>query len=177
VSDLYLNAACGQRPLPSPWWNFDLQQYPGVDYTGRHFIQRDLREGFGELPPGEIREIRADQFIEHLAVEDGLRFLAHCRALLRPGHGMLQLSCPDIEAHFHDFLEGQQRVPAPHPTHTSGLFTPEQNLTVRILYDWGHRMIYSAAMLRRLLDHAGFEVLRLDRPDGANLVATATPRE
>jgi predicted SAM-dependent methyltransferase len=169
-----INIGCGRRPLAG-WLNVDLQRYDGVDYSGTEVILADVREPATWQRWRGVEEIRADQFLEHLTIPEGRQFLARCRTALISG-GRLRLTVPDFAAHVADYLERKQRVPLSSPSIAEGLFRPEINVLIRMLYDWGHRTIYDAETLGVVLDLAGFRVLEMTHPDGANVVVTATPR-
>ena len=52
-----------------------------------------MRQG---LPFADVASIYAEHFLEHLALDDGLAFLAECRRVLRPD-GILRLSTPNLD--------------------------------------------------------------------------------
>lgn len=170
-----LNIGCGRKPLAG-WANVDLTTYPDVDYTSHDLTLLDVRTPefsawlARRFPVGEIR---ADQFLEHLSPAEGQAWLRLCCEALRPV-GRLWLSVPDWAAHVADYAERKQRVPSDQ-LYLAGPHRPEVNLMLRILYDWGHRTVYDQEILRTTVEAAGFRVMELTRPDGANVVCSAMP--
>ena len=167
-----LNLGCGQNPLKD-YVNVDLIRYGGVDYSGVEFIQADVLDVLTWWPWKEpVTEIHANQFLEHLKLEDGLKMLRLARSTLAPG-GRLSLALPDWGAHVADYIDRQQRVPLRAPSIAGGMFRPEVNVMLNILYNWGHQMVYDEEMLRLVLDAAGWAKAAITHPDGANLVVEA----
>jgi len=170
-----INVGCGRRPLPG-YVNIDRCRYPDVDYSGVEFYEGDYREWQPALTE-PVTEVRADQFLEHLAREDGLAFLRWCHGLLAPA-GTLRLTVPDLDVHLRDMRNGAQTVPLPpwlRSLPAQPPYRPEENVFLFALYGEGHCMVYNESMLRAALSHTGFRVLDLQRPDGANLAVTAAP--
>ncbi len=84
-----LNFGCGARVHPG-WINLDMQAgAPGV-------VAHDLRRGL----PFEAASFDAaygSHVLEHLEPEAGIRLIAECHRVLRPG-GVVRLVAPDLEA-------------------------------------------------------------------------------
>ena len=166
-----LNLGCGRNPLAG-YWNVDLIRYEGVDYGDEIFFQEDVFDFLARNFHDDVIEIRADQFLEHLRLEQGLRFLRKARRVLSPG-GRLRLTLPDWAAHVADYVDHLQRVPLRDMSMAEGIFRPEINVLVRIVFDWGHQMIYDEEMLRTVLDMTGWQDAVITHPDGANLLVEA----
>ncbi|HTY43056.1 MAG TPA: hypothetical protein VMH79_14375 [Thermoanaerobaculia bacterium] len=132
-----LHIGCGQQAL-SGWINIDNQGLPGVDQV------LDVRRG---LPFAGVASIYAEHFLEHLAFDDGLRFLAECRRVLAPD-GVLRLSTPNL-----DWVM---------QTHWRGPETTGEDALVdcfrlnRAFHGWGHQFLYNRTMLASAVRQAGF---------------------
>ena len=170
---LRLNLGCG-RKLLAGWVNVDAMRYPDADYHGVTFAQDDALAYLHALPDGSVAEVLAEQFLEHLTYREGALFLAECKRVLAPD-GQVRITVPDFEAHIGDYRDRQQRVPLRDRRAIDGPFRPEVNLLIRTVYaePWGHQAFYDAEMLRTAIEGAGLRVVRMDRPDGANVVAVA----
>ena len=170
-----INVGCGRRPLAG-CVNIDRRRYPEVDYSQVQFFEGDYRE-WRPAPAGRVTEVRAEQFLEHLPRDEGLEFLRWCHGLLAP-HGVLHITVPDLNGHLQDVRDGVQRVsiaPWLHPVRAQPPYRPEENILLFVLYGEGHCMVYNESMLRAALEHAGFAIESLTRPDGANLAVEARP--
>ena len=106
------------------------------------------------------------------ATDASPEMLRLARSTLAPG-GRLSLALPDWGAHVADYIDRQQRVPLRAPSIAGGMFRPEVNVMLNILYNWGHQMVYDEEMLRLVLDAAGWAKAAITHPDGANLVVEA----
>jgi predicted SAM-dependent methyltransferase len=132
-----LHIGCGQQAIPG-WINIDNQGLPGVDQV------LDVRKG---LPFAEVAAIYAEHFLEHLALEDGLAFLAECRRVLKPD-GVLRLSTPNLEwvltTHYRwRDVTAQNRL--------------DDCLKLnRAFQGWGHRFLYNRETLAAAVRAAGF---------------------
>lgn len=151
-----LHIGCGQQAIPG-WINIDNQGLPGVDQV------LDVRQG---LPFAGVSAVYAEHFLEHLAFEDGLRFLAECRRVLQPD-GVLRLSTPNLEWVLSTHYRWQDA-------------TPENRLMDcmkmnRAFHGWGHQFLYNRPTLEAAVRAAGFaraaffEYGRSDRPELAGL--------
>ena len=132
-----LHIGCGQQAIPG-WINIDNQGLPGVDQV------LDVRRG---LPFADVAAIYAEHFLEHLALDDGLAFLAECRRVLKPD-GILRLSTPNLDwvvlTHYH--------LP---PADDAGARTDCVRLN-RAFHGWGHQFLYNRTMLASVVRAAGF---------------------
>jgi predicted SAM-dependent methyltransferase len=132
-----LHIGCGQQAIAG-WINIDNQGLPGVDQV------LDVRKG---LPFAGVAAIYAEHFLEHLAFEDGLAFLAECRRVLAP-EGILRLSTPNLEwvlsTHYRwRDVSDEERL--------------EDCMRLnRAFHGWGHRFLYNRETLNRALGAAGF---------------------
>jgi predicted SAM-dependent methyltransferase len=132
-----LHIGAGRESLPG-WINIDNQGLKGVDQV------LDVRQG---LPFADVASIYAEHFLEHLSLDEGLRFLKECRRVLR-ADGALRLSTPNL-----DWVM---------LTHYRGPTSPEADARTdclrlnRAFHAWGHQFLYNRAMLVAALRSAGF---------------------
>jgi len=122
----------------------DIASYPGTDTV------LDVREG---LPYSDVSYIFAEHFIEHLAFEDGLRFMRECRRALRED-GVLRLSTPNLDwvwlTHY--------KPPAELSDEEAFVGCLEIN---RAFHGWGHQFLYNKQTLSRALRSAGFATVAI----------------
>lgn len=137
-----VHVGCGPHHRLEGWHNVDIRAFPTVDTV------MDVTRVW---PFTDLEYVYAEHFLEHLELEEGTRFLEQAGASLRRG-GILRLSTPNLDwvmrTHF-DFLDG----------------TAERRLedtfrTNRAFHGWGHRFLYTDAMLRFLLEGMGFGPVR-----------------
>ena len=131
-----LHVGCGTTRL-NGWINVDRFTSPAVDYI------IDIRYG---LPFRELELIYAEHFLEHLSVEEAVRFLRECRRVLAP-EGILRLTTPNLDwvwaTHY-----GTGR--------SAGAAVRDCFQLNKAFYAWGHRFLYNWDTLVALLGHAGF---------------------
>ena len=139
-----LHVGCGPHNLLIDWWNVDIRGFAGIDQVAdvtKPWPWRDLDYVYGE------------HFLEHLSLDEAIRFLAEAAGALRPG-GRIRLSTPGLEwvwrTHFDPSGPGSEMVS----------MTYRAN---RAFYGWGHRFLYSRPMLEQVLGGAGFADLSFHR--------------
>lgn len=69
------------------WLNVDVQKLPGVD------VVADVTQG---LDFSDVEAVFAEHFLEHLAIDDAVKFLLECHRILGPD-GWLRLSTPNLD--------------------------------------------------------------------------------
>ncbi len=132
-----LHVGSGQQAIAG-WINIDNQDLPGVDRV------LDVRMG---LPFEDVSAIYAEHFLEHLGLEEGMRFLADCHGVLRPD-GVLRLSTPNLDWVLLTHYRGPQTLPDD---------AREDCLKLnRAFHGWGHQFLYNRAMLAAALKAVGF---------------------
>jgi len=134
-----LHVGCGRTPLPG-WINVDLQILPGVDAVV------DVTAG---LCFRSVSAVFAEHFLEHLALDEAIGFLAEVHRVLAPG-GWLRLSTPNLEW----VLATHFRPAGSAPGADRG--TLELN---RAFYGWEHRFLWDRSFLERTLHACGFDDL------------------
>ncbi len=133
-----VQVGCGPHNLLPDWWNVDVRKFSGIDEVcdvTQAWPWKDLEYVFGE------------HFIEHLPLDQALRFLENAGMSLR-SDGTLRLSTPNLEwvlrTHFlHGQVEEQRRV----------LDTIKMN---RAFHGWGHHFLYTKEILAFVLTEMGF---------------------
>ena len=144
-----LNVGCGDYPLPY-WINLD------GDASKPH----DIHSTVPPLPfgDGELDEVYAGHFLEHLSHEDAKAFLAECYRCIKPG-GKLGLVVPDTREVLRRYLaSAPDAVEWPH-----GVWWPVADLNAvcaLFLYstvqETPHRWSWDDSTLSRAMYLAGF---------------------
>jgi predicted SAM-dependent methyltransferase len=135
---LSVHVGCGQRRLGG-WLNIDSRLLPGVDRV------LDVR---ASLPLKYAAFLYAEHFLEHLTLDEGIRFLLEYREVLLP-EGGLRLSTPNLEWVIRTHYRAGQDLDEP-----EGVFDCVR--TNQASHGWGHRFLYNRAMVRPALAAAGF---------------------
>ena len=139
-----LHVGCGPHNLMADWWNVDIRRFPGIDQVAdvtKPWPWRDLDYVYGE------------HFLEHLALDEAIRFLAQAAAGLQRD-GRLRLSTPGLEWVWRTHLS----LSGPDPEMVSMTYRAN-----RSFYGWGHRFLYSRPMLEHVLRGTGFDDLTFHR--------------
>jgi predicted SAM-dependent methyltransferase len=134
-----IHVGSGPEHLLEDWWNVDVRRFPGVD---------EVLDATQPWPWSGLEAVYGEHFLEHLPLEGALDFLDQAAAHLRPG-GILRLSTPSIEWVWATHLSLD---PADDPRRRIA----QTYAANRAFHGWGHRFLYSQAMLERLLVSAGF---------------------
>lgn len=152
---LKLHIGCGAFLLPG-WINLDQAPRDGAFYL-------DARRPL-PLEDGCVHRIFHEHFLEHLDLNEGLRFLRECIRVLEPG-GLMRLSTPDLELTMATY---QDRNPAVRRDEAMArhvrITGATASITAAMLFNdkmrgWGHRFLYDEETLRRQLERAGFEAV------------------
>jgi predicted SAM-dependent methyltransferase len=134
---LRLHIGSGNVRLPG-WTNVDAQRLPGVD------VVADVTRG---LDFAAAEAVFCEHFLEHLAVDDALRFLLEVHRVLMEG-GWVRLTTPNLDWVWltHYRLEGEKR---------------EAALAInRAFRGWRHQFLWNREMLAEALAACGFEAVR-----------------
>jgi hypothetical protein len=117
--------------------NLDVQPLPGID------VVADVTRG---LRFTGVEAIYAEHFLEHLAIDDAVRFLADCHRALAPG-GALRISTPNLEwvwaTHYPPGLPEESRQ-------------LQAIVANRAFHGWRHRFLWNRPLLGRALAACGF---------------------
>ena len=125
------------------WINIDVQPLPGVD------VIADVTRGL-DFPDSEAEAVFSEHFLEHLALDDALRFLAEVHRVLAPG-AWLRLSTPDLDWVWltHYRLEG-----------TAAEKRAAAFAINRAFRGWRHQFLWNREMLEEALTACGFDEIR-----------------
>jgi predicted SAM-dependent methyltransferase len=133
-----IHVGSGSLPLRG-WLNLDIQDLPGVDFVA------DVRNG---LPFAGVELIYAEHFVEHLPLDDALKFLEECRRVLAP-RGILRLSTPSLDwVYVTHYRIGAWKTP------DEAVFDSLQ--MNKAFHGFGHQFLYNRPMLHASLKAAGF---------------------
>ncbi len=119
-----------------------------------------------------IKFIAGSHFIEHLDLNDGIKFLGEAFRVLRPG-GVIRLSCPDLEIYADHYVKRDKAFFAHKLIREWCTFkkaeTPGE-IFIAKAYDSGgsHKWFYDFESLKHILESAGFgRVRKCGRLEGA----------
>jgi len=137
---LRLHIGSGNVRLPG-WTNVDAQRLQGVD------VVADVTRG---LDFADAEAVFSEHFLEHLALDDALRFLLEAHRVLMAG-GWVRLTTPNLDWVWltHYRLEGE------------GAERREAALAInRAFRGWRHQFLWNREMLAEALAACGFEAVR-----------------
>jgi predicted SAM-dependent methyltransferase len=134
-----VHVGCGPHAIMPDWWNVDIRKFRGID---------EIINATEPWPYADLDFIFAEHFIEHLTLEQGLKFLIHAGNSLRLG-GVLRLSTPNLEWVVHTHFKTGQVEPAKRVLDTLWIN--------RAFHGWGHQVLYSKELLVHLLQKVGYE--------------------
>lgn len=126
-----------------------LRGWTNVDLYFPAELCLDLRTPL-PFPDGSVDVIYSQHFLEHLDHAAGLRLLAECARVLKPG-GWLRISTPDLEGHARAYVDGEL---------TAEAFN-------RALRDHDHLYLYDQAELQAALCDAGLVDVRRAQAGGS----------
>lgn len=134
-----VNVGCGPKARPG-WINVDIQSFPSVDKVMDVTQSWDFKK---------LDYVYSEHFLEHLAIDKGIEFLVNAGKSLKNG-GFLRLSTPNVEWVLKTHYKWGQ------------LDSPDAALNSvaainRAFYGWGHRFLYSPALLKELLSQIGYK--------------------
>lgn len=137
---LRLHIGSGNVRLPG-WTNVDAQRLPGVD------VVADVTRG---LDFADAEAVFSEHFLEHLTVDDALRFLLEVHRVLAAG-GWVRLTTPNLDWVWltHYRLEGEA---AARRAAALGIN--------RAFRGWRHQFLWNREMLAEALAACGFEEVR-----------------
>lgn len=146
---LRLHIGSGNVRLPG-WTNVDAQRLPGVD------VVADVTRG---LDFAGAEAVFSEHFLEHLAIDDALRFLLEAHRVLADG-GWVRLTTPNLDWVWltHYRLEGKAEE------------RREAALAInRAFRGWRHQFLWNREMLAEALAACGFEEVRWCRRGESDL--------
>jgi len=148
--DLRLNLGSG--PVKIPGWI-------GLDGIGmRADLAWDLRRGV-PFPENSVRAVFLEHVLEHFSFADGLALLTDCRRVLVPG-GIIRVGVPDFGRYLESYAGDRRFVEDLRPRRPTTLLA-----VAEVALHHGHRSVWDAETLERVLTDAGFTEAR-QRPFG-----------
>ncbi len=142
---LKLHLACGVNYIEG-WYNIDIDAEK-VDK------KHDLREAL-PFDDNMVDFIFHEHFLEHLAIEEGLFFLAECRRVLKPG-GVMRVSVPSLNYIMFRYFFFWKKQSWIKDNHLDYLQNRAEMINMAFR-DWGHKHMYNGVELRRRLKEVGF---------------------
>jgi predicted SAM-dependent methyltransferase len=142
-----VNVGCGKEPFPG-WANLDLDPESKADFLW------DVNDGL-PFPDNSCAFIYSEHFLEHLPVQQGVRFLAECRRSLSKG-GVARIAMPSVEVLVRHYYEKEwAKQPWLEKYGYTWIKTRAEYINVSFR-DWGHQWLYDVEELERRLREAGF---------------------
>jgi len=131
-----------------------LDGWANVDINGLGNLVWDLTRPL-PIPPGRVRFVYTEHFIEHISLADSRRLLSHARRVMAPG-SVIRISTPDLKALVDDYQAGRL-IRMDHAE-----WYPETlcQMVNEGMHWWGHTFLYDEAELTRLLRECGFSDVR-----------------
>lgn len=168
-----LHVGCGLCLLPG-WLNvlYEPRQEYGrvVNMEGAQRLNYNLLKEW-PWPDNSVSNVAGAHFIEHLDLNQGLKFCKQAFRVLRPG-GVIRLSCPDLETYARSYINGDQKFFADEQVRRACVFkeaqTPSQIFAAKA-YDSGgaHKWFHDFSSLKNVLERCGFvDVRRVTRLEG-----------
>jgi predicted SAM-dependent methyltransferase len=144
---LKVNVGCGNAPFPG-WTNLDL------DPAMRADILWDVTDGL-PFPDDSCAFIYSEHFLEHIPVQQGVRFLSECRRCLQPG-GVVRIGMPSAQAHISEYHENIWAKQPWLEKYGYGWIKTRAEYINICFREWGHQWLYDLEELERRLREAGF---------------------
>jgi predicted SAM-dependent methyltransferase len=151
--------------------NVGCGEYPLIGFTNIDVDPDAYADLYIEVPPlpfedGEVDEIYAGHYLEHLTHEDAMEFLQECHRCLVPG-GLLGVVVPDTREVFKRYLTGAQDA-IEYPQRVWWDVANLDAMCALILYSTvqgtPHRWMYDERTLAHALTASGFVDLKpIDR--------------
>jgi predicted SAM-dependent methyltransferase len=148
VRPFKVNIGCGHAPFAG-WINVDLDPASNAD------ILWDVTDGL-PFDNDSCTFIHTEHFLEHLAIQQGVRFLAECYRCLGRG-GVVRIGMPSLQETVRSYYENDW---------INGSWLEKYGFTwiktraeyINICFrEWGHQWLYDAEELHRRLREAGFD--------------------
>jgi predicted SAM-dependent methyltransferase len=144
-----LHLACGNVHKEG-WINVDIEATPATD------LVFDLVDGL-PFPDASCELVYHEHFLEHLAPDQGVRFLGECRRVLQPG-GWMRIAMPDLDDIIRRSADGTWREQVWLKALGDYVIPTRAEMINMAFRDWGHRWLYDREELERRLREAGFSI-------------------
>lgn len=131
-----IQVGCGPHNLMKGWWNVDIRDFKGIDQV------MDVAKPW----PWKkcIKYVYGEHFIEHLSLEQAIRFMTFAGNALVVG-GKIRLSTPNLTW-----------VMMTHYKVKEGSVSDTMSIN-RAFHGWGHQFLWSGAMFEYVLKELGFK--------------------
>jgi predicted SAM-dependent methyltransferase len=147
ILPLKVNIGCGKEPFKG-WTNLDL------DPESRADILWDVTDGL-PFANDSCSFIYCEHFLEHLSVEEGVRFLVECHRSLQKG-GVVRIGMPSAQEIVRHYYENDwAHQPWLEKYGYTWIKTRAEYINV-CFREWGHQWLYDVEELQRRLREAGF---------------------
>jgi predicted SAM-dependent methyltransferase len=144
---LNANIGCGQEPFQG-WLNLDLDPGTKADFLW------DVTDGL-PFDNDSCAFMYSEHFLEHLPIQDGVRFLAECYRSLQRG-GVLRIAMPSLQEIVRQYYENDwANQPWLEKYGYAWIKTRAECINISFR-EWGHQWLYDAEELDRRLKEAGF---------------------
>jgi predicted SAM-dependent methyltransferase len=142
-----VNVGCGNAPFAT-WTNLDADPGTCAD------VLWDVTDGL-PFPDGSCAFIYCEHFLEHIPVQEGVRFLAECRRSLQKG-GVIRIGMPSAQEIVRNYHENDwASQPWLEKYGYTSIKTRAEYVNV-CFREWGHQWLYDTEELERRLLEAGF---------------------
>jgi predicted SAM-dependent methyltransferase len=113
-----------------------------------------------QIPSESMDFIFAEQFIEHISLDENRKFMQECYRILKP-NGVIRVSTPDLERLIQVYYDKNPRVSLynameRHRKQHNRELTTACHFLNDFFRLWGHRFIYDEETLKSLFMSAGF---------------------
>ena len=168
-----LHVGCGDV-LIKDWLNIQLDKLEVYgqlrNVNGAWLINYNLLKPW-PMAEGSVQYIAGSHFIEHLDLNQGIKFLQESFRVMKKG-GVIRLSCPDMEKYARNYVNGNKEF-FNHPRIQEwcafkNAKTPGE-IFIAKAYDSGgsHKWFYDFESLQHILGSAGFsKIKRCERLEG-----------
>ena len=133
-----INFGCGPHHALEDWWNVDIHPFPGVD---------EVMDATQPWSSKGLELVYAEHFLEHLEPQAAIAFLRNALDALEIG-GRIRLTTPSLEwvmkTHFTFSADADEE-------------RRQTLVTNRAFHGWGHRFLYSKAILEWVVTGVGFQ--------------------
>lgn len=148
-----LHIGCGHNVIEG-WLNSD------YDPAAAQVIHLDAASAF-PFEDNQFDFIFSEHMIEHLTFPDGMKMLAECHRVLKPG-GTMRITTPDLSFLMelygnHKSKLQQEYIKWSTDTFIAGASGYEDVFVINnFVRDWGHQFIYDHKTLRAAMEKSGF---------------------
>jgi predicted SAM-dependent methyltransferase len=142
-----VNVGCGKEPFQG-WMNLDLDPSTPAD------VLWDITDGL-PFPDETCSFVYSEHFLEHIPVQQGVRFLSECRRCLQRG-GVVRIAMPSIEDTIRHYYENIWRTQPWLEKYGYGWIKTRAEYVNISFREWGHQWIYDVEELERRMQEAGF---------------------